>query len=116
MASWPSIPFFDEREGFTQSEPRGAVLRTQMDAGPAKQRRRFTAAPKVIQGRIGEVTQAELETFEAFYKDTLKMGALSFTTTYPPTGETESFRFMSGYSVSPLGEGYTVTAQLEILP
>jgi hypothetical protein len=116
MASWPSIPFFDERQGFSQSGPKDATIRTQMAQGPAKTRPRFTAAPKMIQGRIGELTQAELATFEAFYETILKMGSLSFTYTYPLTGATESFRFFGDYNVAPLGEGYTVTAQLEILP
>jgi hypothetical protein len=116
MASWPSIPFFDAREGFSQSQPIGATIRTQMSQGPAKMRRRFTAAPVQVQARIAYLTQAELATFETFYAATIKMGSLSFSGTHPITGATESFRFVDGYSVQPRGVGFTVAAQLEILP
>jgi hypothetical protein len=53
------------------------VLRTQMDAGPAKARRRFTAAPRPISGEI-VVTPAQLVFFRAWYYNVLMGGALRF--------------------------------------
>jgi len=116
MASWPSIPFFDARQGFNEAAPVGATIRTQMDAGPVKVRRRFTAAPIQVQVRIPHLTKSELATFRTFYRDTIKMGSLSFTGTHPVTGATESFRFVEGYSVAPFADGFTIAATLEILP
>ena len=116
MPSYPSIPFFDMRAGFRQTGPQNATIRTEMSSGPVKMRRRFTAAPRVIQASTGQLTQTELATFEMFYETTLQMGALSFTHTYPPTGATETFRFTGGYEVVPFGQGYAVSAELEILP
>lgn len=117
MTAWPSdLPFFDMRQGFSQSGPQNAKLRTSMDAGPEKVRPRFTAAPKAINGQTGQLTEAQLADFEDFYATDLGMGSLSFTRTYAVTGTVKTFRFVGGYSVTPFGQGYRVSAQLEILP
>lgn len=114
--SYPlDLPFFTARDGWSQSAP-DAMLRTEMSAGPAKQRRRFTAAPRRMPGRIAYLTADDLAVFEDFYATDLQMGALSFTATHPVTQVEEVFRFTGGYTVEPRGVGFTVTATLEILP
>jgi len=116
-AAYPAdLPFFDELDGWSQSAPVEAVIRTEMSAGPVKTRRRFTAAPRRMTGRIPYLTAAELATFESFYAVDLAMGALSLTAAHPVTEAVETFRFVDGYEVTPRGLGFTVTATLEILP
>lgn len=115
MAAYPSITFFQEREGWQQS-PASGTIRTAMSSGPDKLRRRFTAAPKPMSGRIPYLNETDLNTFETFYETTLKHGSLSFTATHPRTEVTETFRFVSVPLISPRGEGYMVTADLEVLP
>lgn len=78
MVDWPEgIPFFKLRSGYG-AEPGENTLRTPMDVGPAKVRRRTTSAPSVITGSA-YMTREEAQRFEQFWRDTLKDGALSFT-------------------------------------
>lgn len=78
MTTWPDgIPFFTLRSGYG-AQPGDNVLRTPMDVGPAKVRRRTTSAPSIITG-AAYMTREQAQRFEAFWRDTLKDGALSFT-------------------------------------
>ena len=92
------------------------VVRTEMDAGPAKLRRRFTAAVRPLKGRI-EITRAQAATLETFYVTTLAGGALPFDWTSPRTLETVSMRFVSPPRVGILkGTVWFADLDLEILP
>ena len=116
MPAYPaSIPFFTARDGYRETGPE-ATIRTDMSTGPAKVRRRFTAAPRRVSARIAYLTAAELATFESFFETTIAMGSLSFTAENPITGTTRTYRFVGSYDVEPRGVGYTVSAELEILP
>lgn len=116
MAAYPSIPFFKAHGNLSRSGPQNAVIRTSMDAGPDKVRRRFTAAPRRFTGTTPFLTKTELETFETFFETTLQMGALSFTATDPLSCTTKTFRFVGDYKVNPAGRAFRVSAELEILP
>jgi len=71
------------------------VLRSQMDAGPAKQRRRFTAAVRPLAVVVG-LTRAQCDTFDVFYNVTLGGGAISFDWIHPRTQLTVTLRFIGG--------------------
>ncbi|TAN65279.1 MAG: hypothetical protein EPN20_07700 [Magnetospirillum sp.] len=74
--SWPDklpLPTF---EGYG-IEPQDGVLRTEMEAGPARQRRRYTQVPTRIPVRW-RFTQWEFGIFEAWYKWKGKEGATWF--------------------------------------
>lgn len=115
--AWPpTLRFFIAHDGLSRSGPLGGTIRTQMDTGPAKVRRRFTAAPRRFTGVTPKMTKAELATFESFYETTLAMGALSFTAEDPLDCTSKTFRFVSGYEVVPTGRSFRVSAELEILP
>lgn len=117
MATWPSdVPFFKVLPSISGSGPVGAVLRTQMDAGPAKVRRLFTAAPREFSAVTPPMTAAQFADFDTFYTDTLKMGTLSFTATDPRDCTDKTFRFVDGFNDRMAGKKRQVTAQLEILP
>jgi hypothetical protein len=72
------------------------VIRTKMDAGPVKQRLRYTAVPKQLTGTI-IVDEEEREIFEAWFTETLGFGTLRFVMQNPETLETEEFRFTGMY-------------------
>ncbi|CUW39670.1 conserved protein of unknown function [Magnetospirillum sp. XM-1] len=75
--SWPDklpLPTF-ENYGI---EPQDGVLRTEMEAGPARQRRRYTQTPTRIPVRW-RFTQWEFGIFEAWYKWKGKEGATWFS-------------------------------------
>lgn len=116
MASWPAIPFFKAHGGLSRSGPVESTIRTSMSSGPAKVRRRFTAASKNFNGVTPFLTKAELSTFETFFSDTLLDGSLSFTAQDPLDCTTKTFRFVGSYNVTPSGRAFRVSAQLEILP
>lgn len=117
MATWPAtLPQVLQVTGF--EEKLGATsIRTQMDAGPAKQRRRFTAAPRAITGSI-TVDSDGWDDFREFYEDTLEGGALSFDWVEPGTESTPAtFRFTAPPSRTAFGgDVWIVSMQLEILP
>jgi len=113
----PSLPQSPQK-GFTET---GGVLilRTQMDAGPAKQRRRGQK-PQMLQVSF-IMTTAQTEVLEEFVKTTLQ-GTARFGFTHPRLGtivETRIVPQSAGdlYTFSYLAPGYwTVSLQLEILP
>lgn len=116
--TWPTSLPQSPQKGFTETG--GAlILRTPMDAGPAKQRYRGQR-PQTMQVSF-IMTTAQTQTLETFAKDTLK-GTARFGFTHPrlqtivetriiPQGEGQL------YSFTYLAPGYwTVSLQLEILP
>lgn len=114
---WPPlVPFLVALGDMTRTGPQGATIRTQMDAGPDKVRRRTTAAPQRFRGATPFLSQAQLDAFEAFFADDLAMGALPFRARDPISCRTRSFRFIDSYTVSKNGSQAQVSAELEILP
>lgn len=99
--------------GFSK-QPQNNVIRTNMDAGPKKARRRYTA--KLVNYSGKQVFDlAELSVFEQFYHYSLADGALRFNFDDPVTGETAEFRFTSDYSVNEIDGLYEVSFSLEKL-
>lgn len=114
---WPPlIPFFNSLGDMSRTGPQGATIRTQMDAGPAKVRRRFTAAPMGFSGTTGFMTRAQVEVFEMFFAQDLAMGALPFEARDPVTCTVRTYRFVDSYIVRPVGSRMQISAELEILP
>lgn len=102
------------------SESQGVlILRTPMDAGPAKMRRRGNK-PTVL-GVTFNMTNAQLGTLETFVKTTIS-GTARFGFPEPRSGSMVEARIIPGsegelYSISYLGPSfYAVSMQLEILP
>lgn len=93
MAVWPgTLPQrLLQNPGLTESPP-DTRLETEMDAGPAKVRNRFTAAPRPIRGAIG-LTLAQRATLETFFITTLHNGVDRFDWIHPTTGSAATFRF-----------------------
>ncbi|MEN6538924.1 MAG: hypothetical protein ABFC67_04865 [Mizugakiibacter sp.] len=93
------------------------VLRTEMDAGVAKVRRRFTAVATPFACTL-RLTQAQYQTLITFYATTLQ-DALPFDWTDFRTGVTATYRFVqrpAGQYIQGSVNRWQVTLQLELLP
>ena len=116
-AVWP--PFLPDRplaQGYSERGPETA-LRTEMDAGPSKMRRRFTAGVRRIDVQV-RLTAAQVETLDSFYHSSLSGGSFPFDCAHPRTGSEVTFRFVEPPSYTPIARGqlWTATLILEVLP
>lgn len=79
MATWPTTLPRPQVPGYAL-EPGQAFLRTQMDAGPARQRRRFSTTPTAVPVSV-RLTKDQLATFEAWHHYEIADGTGWFTVT-----------------------------------
>lgn len=115
VPNWPATLPNMELSGFALTGPAN-VLRTPMDAGPAKQRRRFTSGPRPVTGRV-TLDSVQIDEFTDFYRNSLLDGALRFSWTDPLTGDPAEFRFTAPYEATKRGARlFTVVLPLEIMP
>lgn len=116
MPSWPgTLPSKPLEEAFKETAP-NMVVRTQMDAGPAKIRRRFTAAPRPMTMQFS-LTSTQVAALDTFYVTTLTGGADEFDWNDPRTNSSESFRFLAPPEYTPAGgDNWTATVSLELMP
>jgi len=99
-----------------QAEPN--VVRSDVEVGKAKLRRRFTRAVINVNGTI-YLNQAELQTFDTFFTLTLASGSKSFNFIDPVSGTEREYRFVDPpvYEVLAGKIGaWTATLALEIIP
>lgn len=115
---WPiTLP---QKPNTNYSETDGVlVLRTGMDAGPAKMRRRGSR-PSTMQVTF-DMSTAQVEILRTFVQDTLK-GTARFGFTHPRTNEIVEVRIVPQQEGSLFSVGYilpgfwSVSLQLEVLP
>lgn len=92
------------------------AVRTDMDVGPQKVRRRFTRPVNFLTGSI-YLTIAQYSIFYTFYNTTLNGGVLPFEFLHPVTKELKEWRFKGGARVSSIGGGnFVVEFTWEELP
>jgi hypothetical protein len=115
MPSFPASLPPPEHRGLSET-PQNAVLRSDMDMGPAKQRPRFTAASTYLDLSY-LLTLPEMAVFETFFiTDTLR-GAVAFDYSHPRTGSTVQARFREPPVYTPDSRKlWRVACKLEILP
>lgn len=115
---WPaSLPQAPLVSGWSESGGPN-IIRTPMDKGPAKQRRR-SAKPRPVNVSF-MMTVEQVATFDTFVNDTIK-GVARFGFTNRRTGEVMECRIIPSddgmYNIStPGGRHYLVSMQFEILP
>jgi hypothetical protein len=103
--AWPAqIQDCLEEQGFGLQKGETA-LRTDMDVGPQKVRRRFTKGVDTITGTI-VVNKDQYVIFDAFFSTSLAGGILAFTFPHPITKVLTNFRFKGPYQLNPAGGGY----------
>lgn len=116
MPNWPeALPQSPLLDGARET-PADTVIRTAMETGPAKTRRRTTAGT----GRLSLtyiLSRAELTVLEGFFSTDLFGGALSFAFPHPRLGETVDCRFRQPPAFAPInGDFFRVGLELEVLP
>lgn len=118
IPSWPSgLPQILLRDGFSETSPDNR-LRSEVDVGPARLRRRASRAPSALQGQIA-ISREDLETLlKPFIADDTAGGVLPFYFPSPADGSPLLCRFASElpswtYAVP----GFVkVSLQLEVMP
>jgi len=117
VPAWPeSLPQVLLVAGYSQS-PADVIIKSDMDAGPAKVRRRFTAGVKPVSGTM-ILSAAQLTTFQTFFMDTLLGGSLRFSWTTPPAHtDACEMRFTAIPTWTKIGGSYyEISLSLEVLP
>jgi len=114
---WPvSLPQYMELGD--QETPPDVLIRVKMDVGPDRVRPRFTTNVRKISGKV-ELTTAQVEIFETFYRTTIFYGLEEFRWVLPRSGGGVNYRFIeppkikSAMNVKNL---YVVELKLEIVP
>ena len=116
MASWPSTLPQSTLVSSYRETTQEQVIRTKMEVGPDFVRRRATASP-VLFGMSMVLTNAQVETMDAFFDNTLFGGVGTFDWEHPRTGTAGIFRFVSRPIYSALGGlYYSAEFSLELLP
>lgn len=115
---WPPGLPQTPQKGYTEDSG-VLILKTAMDAGPAKMRRRGKKPTTLSMSFL--MTTAQVATLETFTKDTIR-GTSRFGFTHPRTNTIVEARMVpqdSGtlYNIAYVAPGYyTISLQLEILP
>lgn len=115
MSAWPgTLPTFKYLRDFKETPPDN-LIRTQMDSGADKIRRRTTANPREVKGSL-RLTKTEVAALDTFYMTTLVSGSLSFTHNHPRTDASETWRFTKRPEYNHrTGDFYLVPLELEIV-
>jgi hypothetical protein len=116
MASiyWPAeLPETLLLEGLS-AERKSNVIRTAMDAGPRKARRRYTANTKIFTGKL-LLDPDQRAALEQFYHTALADGVLRFNFKNPQTLATEEFRFTEDYTETSVDGHFEIAVSLERL-
>lgn len=111
-----TLPQAPQRNGYTQKN-KSNVIRSKMDVGEAKVRRRYVDAIKDETWSM-PLDPVQLPIFQAWHKDDLEGGVLRFDFEDMLTGLIEEYRFVDMPTYSPYGEcgSYLVSFTVEQLP
>ena len=114
--AWPSTLQQLLSEANFSYEIADTAIRTDMEIGPQKVRRRFTRPVNSLTGSI-YLTMEEFNFFYTFYNTTLNGGVLPFEYYHPITKELNEWRFKGPARIRSLGAGnFTVEFTWEQLP
>lgn len=115
IAIWPvDLPQDLLQRGYNQSSP-DTILKSSVDVGPAKLRRRTTTAVEPVSGSL-LLTEAQLGSIRTFYVNTLSGGSLRFTWKDPVTLVSKELRFTDAPKWAMQSGWYAVQLSMEILP
>jgi hypothetical protein len=114
---WPSsLPQKPKIEGYVENPPETAI-RTKMDTGPVKIRRRFTAAPREFPNCVMILTRAQRTTLDNFWDTTTEGGSKRFNWEHPITDTSGEFRFLSRPQYEGISyERFRVVFGVEMMP
>ena len=114
--NWPStLPARPSSDGYSETLPNN-LIRTQMDVGPAKVRRRTTTTVRRFTLNF-YLTQDEVAILKTFYEVTLAYGALAFVFNDPRTQSAINLRIITPPKISHVdGIEYRVEFEAEQIP
>lgn len=114
--AWPSgLPQYVLQSGYRE-EKQDQVLRSNMEGGATKSRRRFTARFDLIDVRM-RMSSEQAAQFENFYETTLKGGALNFDWIHPRRRTVKAMQIIGKVSISAAdGDNFDVAFKVEIKP
>lgn len=114
--TWPpNLPQRPRPNGYKESF-KDNTIRKRMDTGPDKSRRRSTADTRIYDLAF-DMTLAETEILDTFYKTSAVSGTLLYDWFNPRTSNAAEFRFMSAPTYSNQGgDNWTATFKAEELP
>jgi|APTNR8051073442_1049403.scaffolds.fasta_scaffold03577_7 hypothetical protein len=117
MTTWPAeLPPRPLVDGFAET-PAELAVRSPMEVGPAKVRRRATAGVTKLECRF-RLTPTQRASLLAFWQTTLKGGVLRFDWTHPVTDAPISCRIIAPPAFTPIAGGvaWQAALSLEVLP
>ncbi len=92
------------------------VLRSDLDVGPAKVRRRFTRPVDKVSAQI-YLDYSDWSTFYTFFNTTLAGGSKTFNFTHPITNTLAEFRMTGPPRVTPVGGiVFQIDMEWELIP
>jgi len=114
--TWPSTLQAKINESGFSRKKGDTLLRTEMEVGIAKVRRRYTKGINELRVSIW-VTQSQFNDFETFYDTTLAGGVLSFNFVDPITKATKVYRFKAPPETDYVGgETFAISMTWEEIP
>ena len=115
-ATWPaSLQQVLNEQGFTY-EIGDTAIRSEMETGMPKVRRRFTKPINKLSCSI-LLNISQYSTFSVFFNTTLNGGVNTFNFNNPLSASTSEFRFITPPQISPLGgQVFQVSMQWEEIP
>ena len=115
-ANWPaSLPQAFKLNTY-QPARADNLLRTPVDVGPSKTRRRSLVASRVERGAM-DMTRAQWATLVTFYDTTLSGGTLQYSMFDPLGGASREVKFNAPPEPSGSGAGrFVVALEIEVLP
>jgi hypothetical protein len=116
MPTWPTtLPQHPLLDRYSETAPETAI-RTEMDSGPAKSRRRTSAGVRRI-SCVYLLDAAQTAALDAFFISATAGGSVPFDMNHPRTAAAASFRFRKPPVYTPAGRGhYHAALDLEVLP
>jgi hypothetical protein len=94
-------------------------LRTTMDSGRIKVRKRFTTVPQLISGSLGSLTSADVTTLMNFWLTTCGGGSIAFDWIHPRTKASTTYLFVARPVVKQMDPNsqlyYVAQLQLQIV-
>lgn len=113
MAVWPDN-FCPLINSFQETPPENTI-RTSMDVGPDKVRRRTTANVRPVSFNLF-LLPPDVLVMDDFFVNQTRSGSEAFDFVHPRTKQPVQARFVSSPSYKNRSTGYEVSVSLEILP
>ena len=116
MATWPtSLPQLPLLDGFSEEVADDSVIRSDVSAGTAKTRPRYTSVREIVTEDY-LLTVSQYRTFKQFFKQDLKFGAERFDKYDPVDQEDRQYRIIGEPGYSQEGLYVRISLELEKFP